>query len=95
VNREEPLNTAGKIGDLRLRLTGGRARVYLDATLLADAACPTPRETIGTLRIFAEDVAYRWSIFGGGSARGGPAVSNFCYYTGVESQNRANIWGLS
>lgn len=89
------LNTAGKIVDLRLRLTGGRARVYLDASLLADAACPTPRETIGALWIFAEDVAFSWSLFGGSSSRGGPAVSNFCYYTGQESANRAAIWGLS
>lgn len=89
----KPLNTVGRIGDLRFRLTGGRAQVYLDSTLLADTACPTPQESIGKLIIFADDISYNWSLTGVW-ASGGPAVSNFCYYTGQESANRAAIWGL-
>lgn len=86
------LNHAGRIGDLRLRITGGVCKAYLDDKVLASATCATS-SNLGNVRCGADNIYYHQSFFGVNS-RGGPAVSNFCYYTGEEAKNRAEIWGL-
>lgn len=87
------LNKSGSIGDVRIRLTEGVCKVYLGNSLLTSMITTSPTN-IGKLRFGADGIYYKFSFFSQES-RGGPAVANFCYYTGQEAKNRADIWGLT
>lgn len=88
--------TASRWGELRLRVTERKIKLYKDTRKIYEKQLTVSVPDRVRLRIKVPDGYLRTTgiIMKKYYSGGGPCFENLCLYTGLESAARAEIWGL-